>query len=81
MRKIYIIPETEQLSVIKETPLCAGSPTINASGDSENYPSSGGGGGSPTYDGPGAGGQNDGPGGFGARQHNNWMWDTMEDGF
>jgi len=36
MRKIYIIPETEQLSVIKESHLCAPSnPNINVNGTGE----------------------------------------------
>lgn len=36
MRKIYIIPETEQLSVIKESHLCAPSkPNIEVNGTGE----------------------------------------------
>ncbi|MBQ6680891.1 MAG: hypothetical protein IJM78_01495 [Prevotella sp.] len=67
MRKIYIAPETEQLHVIKEVPLCAG--TFNGSGTSENIQTGG-----TTNEGLGDGTQNPD-----ARQHNNWMWDTMED--
>jgi len=63
MRKIYIAPETEQLRVIKEAPLCAGT----VKGDTYE------GGSTPT---PSDGDPNEPPE---ARQHNNWMWDTMED--
>jgi len=69
MRKIYIAPETEQLSVIKEVPLCAGTTKVTGTNENEDSGTTG----------PGMGG--DGTGGDFARQHNNWMWDTMEDEF
>ena len=69
MRKIYIAPETEQLHVIKEVPLCAG--TTEVTGTNENNPD--GDGNDNPKDGGGGGGTD-----IGARQHN-WMWDNLED--
>ena len=65
MRKIYIAPETEQLHVIKEVPLCAGTTIVTGNDETGNQGNTG-----PEM---GEGGEAD------ARQHNNWMWDTMED--
>lgn len=71
MRKIYIAPETE-LIVTNIEGLLNINTTVNTGGTSEN----------PTEEGtdPIGGGKGDGTD-MGARQHNNWMWDTMEDGF
>jgi len=74
MRKIYIAPETELIVTNGESLLNINS-TVNTGGQSEN-PTEGT---DPIGGGSGTGGDNGED--FGARQHNNWMWDTMEDEF
>ena len=65
MRKIYIAPETELIVFLKEQPLCAGTTKIEGNNETGQE---------------GTTGPEMGPeGGADARQHNNWMWDTMED--
>jgi hypothetical protein len=73
MRKIYIAPETELIVTNIEGLLNINS-TITNDGTGENNPGGSG------NDNPGDGGSGDGTD-IGARQHNNWMWDTMEDEF
>lgn len=73
MRKIYIQPETEIVTSYLDHILRENS-NIGGGGTSENNGS-----GNPEGGGSGTGGDNGED--FGARQHNNWMWDTMEDDF
>ena len=68
MRKIYSAPETELIVFLKEQPLCAGTANVTGNNETGNQGNEGG---------PEMGQE----GGADARQHNNWMWDTMEDGF
>ena len=68
MRKIYIAPETELIVFLKEQPLCAGTTKVTVSGNSETG-NEGNEGGIETGTG----------GGVDARQHNNWMWDNLEE--
>ena len=67
MRKIYIAPETELIVFLKEQPLCAGTTEVTGKDETGNEGKTG----------PEMGG--DGTGGDFARQHNNWMWDNLED--
>ena len=75
MRKIYIQPETDIVTSYLDHILRENS-NIGGGGTSENNPS-GSGNGTPEGGGSGTGGDNGED--FGARQHNNWMWDNLED--
>jgi hypothetical protein len=75
MRKIYIAPETEITKTLVESLLVTPSQTEVEGPGGDN----GQGGGGPGVDTPTTPTDPDTPP-F-ARQHNNWMWDTMEDEF
>ncbi len=66
MKKKYVTPETETFATPVVNLLQSPSKVQTETATGEGT------------EGPGMGGDNEG---FGARQHNNWMWDTMEDEF
>ena len=65
MKKNYIAPETEQITVHKEQHLCAGTTITEGTGE----------GGNSGDNGPGMGEE----GGVDARQSFGWMWDEEKD--